>query len=105
MSRNLAISLPSPSCAKHSTHGIGMKAIAQNPIIEFPQAMPRSLNIGSTAIGIPAPNNALTKSFDANAEAAYFGYAVGQFPLTILERLTYHPVNKSRTGKNCYQPL
>jgi hypothetical protein len=50
-----------------------MKAIAQKPMIEFPQAIPRSLNIGSTAIGIPAPNNALTKSFEAKAEAAYLG--------------------------------
>jgi hypothetical protein len=54
--------------------------MAQNPMIEFPQAIPRSLNMGSTAIGIPAPNKALTKSFEARAEAAYLGYAIGQLP-------------------------
>jgi hypothetical protein len=63
---------------------MGMKAIAQNPMIEFPQAIPRSLNMGSTAIGIPAPNNALTKSFEAKAEAAYFGYAVHQLLISSL---------------------
>jgi hypothetical protein len=81
-----------------------MKAIAQNPMIEFPHAIPKSLNIGSTPIGIPAPNNALTKSLEARAEAAYFGYAFGQLPLILFEEMTYHPVSKSRMGRNYYQP-
>lgn len=66
------------------THGIGMKAIAQNPMTEFPHAIPRSLNMGSTAIGIPAPKSALTKSLDAKAEAAYFGYATDQLLLILV---------------------
>jgi hypothetical protein len=60
------------------TYGIGIKAIAQNPMIELPHAIPRSLNMGSTAIGIPAPKRARTKSFEAKAEAAYLGYAIDQ---------------------------
>ena len=79
--------------------------MAQNPMIEFPHAIPRSLNIGSTAIGIPAPNNALTKSFEAKAEAAYLGYAISQLPIILFETMTYRPVNKSRMGRNYYQPL
>jgi len=84
-----------------------MKAMAQNPMIEFPHAIPRSLNIGSTAIGIPAPNNALTKSFEANAEAAYLGYAICQPLISVLSssRQTYHPANKSKMGRNYHQPL
>jgi len=57
-----------------------MNATAQNPMIELPHAIPRFLNIGSTAIGIPAPKRALTKSFEARADAAYLGYANDQLP-------------------------
>jgi hypothetical protein len=57
------------------TYGIGMKATAQKPMTVFPHAIPRSLNIGSTAIGMTLPKRARTKSLDARADAAYLGYA------------------------------
>ena len=45
----------------------------------FPQSIPRLLNSGRAANGIPAPIIDLKKSLDARTEAAYWGYAWGRY--------------------------
>jgi hypothetical protein len=52
-----------------------MKTTVKHPSNVFPQSIPRLLNNGRAANGIPAPIIDLKKSLDARTEAAYWGYA------------------------------
>jgi hypothetical protein len=56
-----------------------MKITVKHPSKVFPQSIPRLLNSGRAANGIPAPIIDLKKSLDARTEAAYWGYAWGRY--------------------------
>jgi hypothetical protein len=55
------------------TYGTGMNKTLRHPRRVFPQSMPRLLNSGLAARGIPAPIIDLKKSLEARTEAAYWG--------------------------------
>jgi hypothetical protein len=74
-----------------------MNATAQKPMTELPHAIPSFLKAGSIMMGAPAPNMARTKSLDARADAAYFGYAkdVSYRDDNTLPGNPYHPADTS----------
>jgi hypothetical protein len=59
----------------YNTNGIGMKAMDKNPNVELAHPTPRFLYIADAKSGNPAPKLDLIKSFPANTDAAYAGYA------------------------------
>jgi len=61
-----------------STNGIGMNAMLKKPSKLDAQSTPSLSYIAVANSGNPAPNELLKKSFPANTEAAYSGYASGR---------------------------
>lgn len=55
------------------TYGTGINKTLKHPSKVFPQLIPRLLNKGLAARGIPAPIMDRKKSLDARTEAAYCG--------------------------------
>jgi hypothetical protein len=55
------------------TYGTGINKTLKHPSKVFPQSIPRLLNKGLAARGIPAPIMDRKKSLDARTEAAYCG--------------------------------